>query len=198
MLVIGVTGNIGSGKSSVCRILARLGATVLDADEMAHETYRPHSEVWQELVAAFGTDVLMPGEDIDRQKLGQTVFSDPVALARLNRIVHPAARRLAQERIADCRLQGARAVALEATLLIEAGWAKLVDRLWLVIAAESTAVRRLRESQGMDEHQVLARLKAQMPANEKMEYADDIIYNDGNLSQLKSQVTELWHKLQIA
>ncbi|MCK4581251.1 MAG: dephospho-CoA kinase [Dehalococcoidia bacterium] len=198
MLVIGVTGNIGSGKSSVCRILARLGATVLDADELAHETYNPHSEVWQELVAAFGTDILMPGEEIDRQKLGQAVFSDPAALARLNRIVHPAARRLAQERIADCRLQGARAVALEATLLIEAGWAKLVDRLWLVIAAESTAVRRLRESQGMDEHQVLARLKAQMPANEKMEYADDIIYNDGNLSQLKSQVTELWHKLQIA
>lgn len=197
MPVIGVTGNIGSGKSTVCQILARLGAAIIDADKLAHETYPPHSPTWQELINAFGSNILKPDEEIDRQKLGQLVFSDSSALAQLNQIVHPEAYRLAQERIKEYRRHGAKAIVVEATLLIEAGWINLVDTVWLVVAPATAIVHRLKEQQGMGESQVLARLKSQMPAEEKMKYADEIIYNDGSLPQLEAKVTELWHKLGI-
>ena len=215
MLVIGITGNLGSGKSTVCQILARLGATVLDADELGHEAYRPHSQTWQELITTFGKDILKPDEEIDRQKLGQIVFSDHNALAQLNQIVHPKAYRLAQERIADCRRQGAKAIVVEATLLIEAGWTStspdkglggrghpfsppLVDVVWLVVAPEAVIVQRVKEQQGLGESQILARLKSQMPAEEKAKYADAVIYNHGDIPRLEARVTELWNTLYIS
>ncbi|HUV46406.1 MAG TPA: dephospho-CoA kinase, partial [Dehalococcoidia bacterium] len=108
MTVIGVTGNIGSGKSAVCRILAKLGAIIVDADELAHESYQPHSQAWQELINTFGKDIVKADEEIDRQKLGQIVFSHPDALAKLNEIVHPRAYGMAQEKIEDYRRQGAK------------------------------------------------------------------------------------------
>ena len=99
MFVIGVTGNIGSGKSTVCGILARLGAVVIDADKLAHEAYKPHSQTWQEIVTAFGEGIVKSDYEIDREKLGRIVFSNPDALARLNQIVHPEAYRLAQDNV---------------------------------------------------------------------------------------------------
>ncbi len=197
MLVIGVTGNIGSGKSTVCRILAKLDATIIDADKLGHETYKPYSQAWQEMVAAFGKDIIRADGEIDREKLGRIVFSQPDALAHLNQIVHPKAYRLAQDKIETCRHQGAKAVALEATLLIEAEWTDLVNKIWLVIAPESIVVQRLTPQEGRNESQILARLKSQMPAEEKMKYANELIYNDGNISQLEARVTELWTKLNI-
>ena len=197
MLVIGITGNLGSGKSTVCQILARLGATVLDADELGHEAYRPHSQTWQELITTFGKGILKPDEEIDRQKLGQIVFSHPNALAQLNRIVHPETYRMAQERIENLRRQGAKALALEATLLIEAGWLDLVNEVWLVVTPESAVIHRLASHEGINESQILARLKSQMPAEEKMKYADEIIYNDSDTSQLETKVSKLWYKLRI-
>lgn len=198
MTVIGVTGNIGSGKSTVCQVLAKLGATIIDADELAHETYKPHSQAWQELINTFGKDIVKANEKIDRQKLGQIVFANPAALALLNQIVHPRAYRMAQEKIEDYRRQGAKAIVVEATLLIEAGWADLVDKVWLVVAPEDVAIQRLTQHEGIAKAQILTRLKAQMPAEEKMKYADEVIYNDGSLNQLETKVTELWHKLHIA
>jgi len=198
MIIVGVTGNIGSGKSAVCRILAKLGAIIVDADELAHESYKPHSQAWQELINTFGKDIVKADEKIDRQKLGQIVFANPAALALLNQIVHPRAYGMAQEKIEDYRRQGAKAVVLEATLLIEAGWTDLVDKVWLVVTPEDVAIQRLSQHKGISEAQILTRLKAQMPAEEKMKYADEIIYNDGSLNQLEAKVTELWHKLHIA
>jgi dephospho-CoA kinase len=197
MVVIGVTGNIGSGKSTVCQILARLGARVIDADRLAHEAYRPHSQTWRELVDTFGENIVRPDGEIDRQKLGQIAFSDPDALAQLNRIVHPEAYRLAQEGIESLRRQGAEAIAIEATLLIEAGWVNLVNEVWLVVAPEAAVIQRLGSQAGIAESQILARLKSQMPADEKKKYADAIICNDGNIEQLEAQVTRLWHKLHV-
>jgi len=195
MIIIGVTGNIGSGKSAVCRILAKLGATIIDADELAHESYKPHSQAWQKLINTFGKDILKANEEIDRQKLGQIVFANPDALAKLNQIVHPRAYGIARERIKDYHRQGAKAIVAEATLLIEAGWTDLVDKVWLVVTPEATIVQRLKEQQGMSEAQVLTRLRTQMPAEEKMKYADEVIYNAGSLNQLEAKVTDLWHKL---
>jgi len=198
MIVIGVTGNIGSGKSTVCRILAKLGATIIDADKLAHETYKPYSRTWQELINAFGKDIVKANGEIDRQKLGQIVFSDPSALAQLNQIVHPEARRLAQERIETYRHQGAKAIVVEATLLIEAGWTNLVNKVWLMVASDDMVAQRLTQHKEISEAQLLARLRSQMPAEEKMKYADVIIYNDRSINQLEAKVTELWHKLSVA
>ena len=197
MITIGVTGNIGSGKSTVCRILAELGATIIDADKLAHETYKPYSRTWQELINAFGKDIVKANGEIDRQELGQIVFSDPDALAQLNQIVHPEAHRMAQERIENYRHQGAKAIVVEATLLIEAGWTNLVDKVWLVIAPDDMVTQRLTQHKEISEAQILARLRSQMPAEEKMKYADEVIYNNGSLDQLESRVTELWDKLGI-
>jgi len=197
MVVIGVTGSIGSGKSTVCQILAKLGAAIIDADELAQETYMPYREAWHELVNAFGKDILSSDQEIDRQKLGQIVFSNPAALTQLNHIVHPKAYDMAKERIETYRVQGLRAVALEAALLIEAKWTSLVDQVWLVVASEATVIRRLKKGKADNESKVLARLKSQMPAEEKMKYADQVINNDGDLNQLEAEVTELWNKLDI-
>ncbi len=197
MLVIGVTGNIGSGKSTVCQILAKLGVSTIDADKLGHEAYKPHSQTWQELINAFGKNILKADEEIDRQKLGQIAFSNPDALAQLNRIVHPGAYRLAQERIEFFRRQGAEVIAIEATLLIEAGWVNLVSEVWLVVAPEAAVIQRLSSQEGIAESQILARLKSQMPAEEKMKYADAIIYNDSDIGQLETKVTRLWYKLHI-
>lgn len=197
MVVIGVTGNINSGKSTVCQILGRLGARVIDADRLAHEAYKPHSQTWRELVDIFGKDIVRPDEEIDRQKLGQIVFSDHNALAQLNQIVHPRAYRLAKERIADCRRRGVKVAVVEATLLIEADWRSLVDRVWLVVAPQAAIVQRVKEQQGLGESQILARLESQMSAEEKAKYADAVIYNDGDITRLEARVTELWNALHI-
>jgi dephospho-CoA kinase len=197
MVVIGVTGSIGSGKSTVCQILAKLGAATIDADKLAQETYMPYGEAWHELVKAFGKDILSSDQEIDRQKLGQIVFSDPAALTQLNHIVHPKAYGMAKERIETYRLQGLRAVALEAALLIEAKWTSLVDQVWLVVASEATVIHRLKKGKADNEFKVLARLKSQMLAEEKMKYADQVINNDGDLKQLEAEVTELWNKVDI-
>jgi len=197
MIVIGVTGNLGSGKSAVCRILAKLGAIIIDADKLAHESYQPHSQTWQELITNFGKDIVKANEEIDRQKLAQIVFSNPAALAKLNQIVHPEAYRIAQKRMEGYRRQGTQAIALEATLLIEAGWMNLVDKLWLVITPPDIAIQRLTKHKKITAAQISARLKSQMPPEEKIKYADEIIYNDSDLNQLEAKVTELWHSLHI-
>ncbi len=195
MVVIGVTGNIGSGKSTVCRFLAELGAAVIDADEVAQETYKPHSQAWQEIIDTFGTEMLQPNGEINRVKLAQLVFSSPEALAQLNEIVHPKAYQLVKERIENYRRLGTRVAALEATLLIEATWTTLVDEVWLVIVSPDIALQRLTRYPEADRDQILARLKSQTPAEDKAKHADEIIRNEGDFTGLREKITELWNKL---
>ncbi|MBA7503057.1 Dephospho-CoA kinase [subsurface metagenome] len=195
MVVIGVTGNIGSGKSTVCRLLAELGAAVIDADKATQETYKPHSQAWQEIIDTFGIKVLQPNDEIDRVKLAQLVFSSPEALAQLNEIVHPKAYQLVKEKIESYRRLGTKVVALEATLLIEATWTTLVDEVWLVIASPEIALQRLTRHPGADRDQILARLKSQTPAEDKAKHADEIIHNEGDFTRLREKITELWNKL---
>ena len=195
MIIIGVTGNVGSGKSTVCRILNRLGAVVIDADKLGHQAYRPYSSTWQEIIDGFGQAIAGADNEIDRQKLGQLVFSCPASLAKLNRIVHPQIHKTAQEKFNSCRRQKVKTVAFEASLLIEAGWKDLVDIVWLVVTSEEKVIHRLINDKGNTEASILARLRTQMPVQEKMEYANELIYNDGNLSQLAARIEELWQNL---
>ena len=198
MLIIGITGNIGSGKSTVCQILAKLGVPTIDADKLVHKAYKPHSQIWQELINVFGKNIVKVNGEIDRQKLGQIAFSSPNALTQLNRIVHPGIYCMVQERIGNYCRQGIETVTVEAALLIEADWTKLVDRVWVVITSDNTVYQRLTRHKEISTTHILSRLRSQMPASEKMKYANEVIYNDGDIAQLETKVTELWHTFNMA
>lgn len=195
MLVIGLTGNFGTGKTTVSQMLAELGAVVINADELGHELYQPDSPVYREVVAAFGEDILKSDGEIDRQRLGQIVFNDAPALARLNQITHPRIYEIARQKIEEYRRSGVKVVVLEAALLIEAGWTPLVDQIWVTTAPEATIVKRLTSSRGLTEQQILTRLRSQMPQEEKAKLAHVVINTDCPMDELKSKVTELWRNL---
>lgn len=193
--VIGLTGGISSGKSTVAGFLARHGAAVINADEIGHEALLPDTEIWQEVVAAFGKGIIKAGGEIDRQKLGEIVFGNSRSLARLNEIMHPGMYRMAEQRIRELGKQGNEVIVLEAPLLVEAGWLPLVDRVWVTIADEKTVVKRLCRRNGLSEAQAMARIRSQLPAGEKVKYAEEIISTDGTLDEVEARVAELWRTM---
>ena len=196
MKVIGLTGGIGSGKSTVSRFLSELGAVVLDADKVGHEAYQPGTETWKEVVAAFGQDIIGADESIDRKKLGAIVFGDPAALERLNKIMHPRMYDLMAARIEEYRRQGVKVVVLEAAILLEAGWTPLVDEIWVTVASEPTVVRRVRERTDLPQEQIRSRIRSQLSNEERKKQASVVISNDGDLHELRAKVEELWERLQ--
>jgi len=195
MLVIGLTGNIGTGKTTVSRILAKLGATIIDADKLGHELLEPYTQTWNEVVAAFGKDILRPDDQIDRHRLGQIVFSAPKSLGELNQIMHPKMYDLAKERLESLRSQGTRVVVLEASLLIEANWTNLVDQVWVTIAPEAVITKRLKENKGLSKADVLARLQSQLPQGKKLKQADMVIDTSCDLAELEVKVKKLWERV---
>jgi len=195
MVVIGLTGGIASGKSTAARVLQGLGAAVLNADEIGHELLEHDADVRREIVAAFGREILAPDEDIDRSKLADIVFADPQALQRLNRIMHPKMFLIAKERIEELRRQGTDVVVLEAPLLIEANWIGLVNQIWMTSAPEAVVMQRLCQEAGLTEDQARARIRSQMPVEEKVEYADVVIDTDRDHAETKSEIVKLWHQL---
>jgi len=196
MKVIGLTGGIGSGKSTVSQFLAELGAVIVDADRVGHEAFKPDTDVWREVVAAFGRQILTPNGDVDREKLGETVFANPESLLRLNQITHPRIYEMVRVQLEEYRRQGVSVVVLEAPLLIEAGWSSLVDEVWVTAAPEPTVLRRLKERPGLSEQQSLARIHAQLPSEERIKHADVVINNDGDLDELRVKVKRLWQALR--
>jgi len=196
MKVIGLTGGIGSGKSTVAQFLAELGAVIINADEVGHEAFQPGTEIWREVVAAFGPQIITRDNVIDREKLGTIVFNDAGARAKLNRIMHPPIYQMVKAQIDRCRRQGVGVVVLEAPLLLEAGWTSLVDEVWVTAASETTVLKRLRERSGLSGSASLARIRSQLPSEERIKHADVVIANDGNLAGLKAKVKELWENLQ--
>ena len=196
MIVIGLTGGILTGKSTVSEILAQRGAVIIDADKIGHEAYRPQTKVWREVVDAFGTDILKENEEIDRKKLGEIVFHDPQALARLNEIMHPEMHSMMKEEIERLRTEGVDMVVLEAAVLIEANWTDLVDEVWVTVAPEDTAVKRLQNRGGLSEEQARARIRSQLSSEERAKHADVIIDTNCDLAEVGAKVEELWHKLE--
>jgi dephospho-CoA kinase len=195
MRVIGLTGGIASGKSLVSQRLAELGAVVIDADKLGHETYRQGTETYRAVIDAFGRDVVGPDGEIDRRALGPKVFGDEAARRRLEGIVWPSIRRLAQERLDALRAQGTSVVVLEAAVLIEASWTDIVDEVWLVVASPETVRARLAERNGLTAEQSRARIGAQLTNEERRPHAQVIIENDGSLEELRHAVDEAWSKL---
>ena len=192
MLVIGLTGGIGTGKSEAARHMVSLGARLIDADVVGHEAYTPHAEAWRQVVEAFGEGILGPNNEIDRRALGAIVFSDPQQLSRLNGIMHPLMARMVQEKIDGFRDQGAGIVVVEAALLFEAGWNSLVQEVWVTDASEDAVIHRLAQRNGMSEEEARKRLASQMTRAERLERADIVIDNSGDVAEMQTAIDELW------
>ena len=192
MLVIGLTGGIGTGKSEAARHLVSLGAELIDADVVGHEVYAPNAEAWRRVVEVFGEGILGPNGEIDRRSLGAIVFSAPDQLARLNGIMHPLMARMVQEKIDGFREQGADVVVVEAALLFEAGWDSLVEEVWVTDAPEESVIGRLALRNGMSEEEARRRVASQMSRTERLSRADIVIDNSADVAAMRKAIDELW------
>ena len=193
--IIGLTGGIGTGKSTVARFLAGLGAVVLDLDKVGHEALKKDSEAFQKVVDAFGKRILAPDGEIDRAKLGEIVFNDRRALLRLNGITHPAIDAILADRIKEYRRRGVKVVVLEAAAMVDAGKTAQAEELWVTIASKDTVIRRLKARSGYSEAEAKRRINAQISDKERIKQADVVIDTDCTLDELKTRVTEEWEKL---
>lgn len=192
MLVIGLTGGIGTGKSEAARYMVSLGAALIDADLVGHEAYQPHAEAWRRVVDAFGPEILQPNGEIDRRQLGGIVFADPEQLARLNAIMHPLMAGMVADQLAALAAGGAAVAVVEAALLFEAGWDALVQEVWVTDAPEEAVIRRLRQRNGMSEPEARQRLSAQMSRRQRLDRADAVIDNSADLPAMQRAIDGLW------
>ena len=197
MYVVGLTGGIGSGKSTVAGMLEQLGAAILSADLTGHEVYAPGRPAWQEIADAFGRDVVATDGEIDRAKLRNIVFSDPKELARLNAITHPRMKEMMREKIEVLGRGGAEVVVLEAALLFDAGWDDLTDEVWVTVTPPRVAAERAAQRSGIPVEQVLERIqKAQMNDAERVARSDVQINTDCTIRETREQVEREWQRLQ--
>ncbi len=197
MCVIGLTGNIGSGKSTVARHLEYLGAKVIDSDKVAREVVLPGSPALEDIVKSFSSDVLNPDGTLDRKKMGTIVFADPQARIRLNEITHPRIKEAICKEIEKHKADtashvGNRVLVIEAPLLIEVGLHHVVDEVWVVKINEDEQIERLAERDNLTPAEARLRFAAQLPQEEKLRYARRVVDNSGNLSETKKQVDCHW------
>lgn len=195
MLRVGLTGGIGSGKSTVSGALAALGAVVVDADLVAREVVEPGSAGLAAVLAEFGQDLRLPDGTLDRPALGARVFPDPAALARLNAIVHPLVGARTGERIAQAERDGVRVLVHDVPLLAENGLAPAYDVVVVVAVSEQTRLDRLVRLRGMDGEQARARIAAQATEADRLAVATHVLHNDGTSADLQTRVEALWQQL---
>ncbi|NMR20908.1 dephospho-CoA kinase [Cellulomonas fimi] len=194
---IGLTGGIAAGKSVVASHLAELGAVVIDYDELARAAVRPGSVGLEEVVEAFGPEVLAADGSLDRPALAQVVFADPDALARLNAVVHPEVRRLAAEREAAAAAGAAGAVVVhDVPLLVESGLADSFHLRVVVQAPPGIRIRRLVAERGLTEDEARQRVDAQAGEDQRLAVADVVLDGTGSVEALRAQVDELWGRIQ--
>jgi dephospho-CoA kinase len=188
--VVGLTGNIATGKSTVGKMLVELGAEHIDADRVAHQSMARGHPAWNEIIEAFGHQILGSDGEVDRAKLGAIVFSDPQALERLERIVHPRVIETTMGRIAASE---ATVVVVEAIKLIESGMViELCDTLWVVTAPRQVQIERLVSQRGLSPQEAAFRVDTQPPQSDKIARADVVIDNGGALSDTARQVERAW------
>ncbi|HUY18690.1 MAG TPA: dephospho-CoA kinase [Candidatus Binataceae bacterium] len=195
MLTIGLTGGIGSGKSTVAHMLSELGALVWDADVIGHSVYEPGMPAYDDLVAAFGKAIVGADDKIDRKALGRIVFADAADLKRLNAIVHPRIFERMAAMVSEARGAGERRpIVIEAAILIEAGWQKLFDEIWLVVTSHERVIERVERYRKMTREQIEARIRAQLSEAERQKWARLVIRNDGTLDDLRSRTAAVFEQ----
>lgn len=195
MYIIGLTGGIATGKSTVSSILRELGAVVIDSDEIAHEIMEPGQPAYKDIVDTFGPAILAPDGRIDRTALGKLVFEDPTARFTLNNITHPRVAARFKEKLKELP-PDTRVVVWDVPLLLEAGLDRGVNEVWVVWVDEETQIKRLMERNHFTREEALARIRAQMPLEEKMKRADRLIDNRGTVEETKSIVTSYFKEVQ--
>ena len=199
MFSIGLTGGIASGKSTAARYLGELGAHVIDADRLGHRAYEPDTAAFKQVFAAFGDTVVAADGTIDRRALGGKVFGQPAELKKLTDIVWPEIQRLA-----DLEMEAQRArqpdgvVVLEAAVMVEAGWQRSLDEVWVVAVEPEVAIERAMARDGLTADEVRARLEAQTSNAERRRHADVLIDNSAGLDQLRAQLDRQWERVASA
>ncbi len=196
MILIGLTGNIASGKSEVAKMLGDRGATVIDADVLAREAVRPETQALKDIVKRWGKDILKKDGSLDRAALRQIVFADQSELDALNRIVHPGVTRLRDREIARARERGDQIVVCVIPLLFERNLVEEFDAIVLVDTARPLRLERMVASRGLEATDAMNMIAAQMPAELKRARADYVIENNGSLQDLERDVDALWSSLQ--
>jgi dephospho-CoA kinase len=196
MVIVGLTGSVGTGKSTVDNFFKELGAYIIDWDELAREAVRPHLKAWKEIVEYFGKDILNEDLTLNRQKLADIVFPNKEKVAKLNQIVHPEVFK-EDARITNQikSLDPDALIIKDIPLLTEIARPIFVDKIIVVAASEQTQLRRL-EEKGMSREDAQNRIKSQLPLEEKIKYADFVINNDGSLEETKRQVKEIYSLLR--
>jgi dephospho-CoA kinase len=194
--LVGLTGGIASGKSMVAAILRRLGAAIINADDLSREVVQPEQDAWKEIVDTFGADILQEDKTLDRRKLRKIVFDNPEARKRLEAIIHPRVRALAERNIRELAAAGSSVIVYEVPLLFEAQIHLWLRPVILVACDIETQKQRLLERDHLTELEAQQHLDAQMSLEEKRKLADYVIENDGTLEELEQQVRAVLQKIQ--
>lgn len=195
MYIIGLTGGIASGKSTVSTMLAELGAYIIDADEIARTIVMPNQPAWHDIVAHFGSEILLPDGTINRRVLGEKIFKDKAERICLEKITHPYIEDQIQKNIAHAKLIGTNIVVLDVPLLFETGWQRMVDEIWVVYVEREVQLTRLIARNKLTYQQAMDRIDAQMSLSEKVKKADVVIDNNLDIEHARKQVTVAWGKL---
>ena len=194
-MIVGLTGGIATGKSTVATILRELGAVVIDADLVARDVVEPGSEGLAAIVSAFGDAVLTSNGDLDRPTLREIVVADPDRRRQLEQITHPLIRAEIANRVKDAILNGASSVFVEAALLVETGSAAIYPHLWVVTCAPEVQRRRLMARESCNEETALAWISTQMALEEKVKHATQVVVNNGDVDELRLQVSRAFDVL---
>ena len=193
MKIIGLTGGIACGKSTVSAELRALGAAIIDADALAHELSQPHQPIYNAYVERFGREIVTVDGTLDRAAIARRVFADTALRAEVEAIAHPIIRSAAEERLRAARDENKRAAVLDVPLLFEAGWDALADETWVVaLPREEQLARLLARDKAMDAGEARARIAAQMPLAEKCARADVVIDNSGTVEEIREYIGKLW------
>ncbi|MFH1860912.1 MAG: dephospho-CoA kinase [bacterium] len=191
-MIIGLTGSIGTGKTTAANIFKELGAVIIDADKIAREIVEPQMPAWQQIIDAFGDKALNPDSTINRHYLGELIFNDRLSRERLNQITHPLIREEIDKQIQE---QNGKIIIIDAPLLIEAGVEKIVDKIIVVVTSRDTQIKRLKMRNLLSDLQIEARLNSQLSLEDKIEKADYIVDNDGSIFDTTRQIRKIWEEL---
>lgn len=195
MITIAVTGGIGAGKTETVNILERFGAETVKADLLGHAVYAKGTTGFDEVVGAFGDHVLGSDGEIDRKILGGTVFADPKKRQVLETIVWQRIREMIVDTLASNAAKGVKLTVVEAAVLYEAEWDDLADHVWTVETSYHQRLARTTKAKGITEHEARHRMDAQLKPETRIERADEVICNDGDLTHLERRVTALWETI---
>ena len=197
MLIVGLTGGVASGKTAVSRVLKEEGAYIIDADQIARELVQPHKPAWNELIRAFGKEILQEDGFIHRKKLADKVFADPKQRKLLNQILHPRIKEEMDRRAKKIGEKDPEAiVVIDAPLIVELGDHREMDKLIVVTTTQTQQIERLKDRDGTSPKEALRIVSSQMPMEEKLKFADYVIQNEGSLEETKKRAKEIFKDLK--